>query len=281
LTHPVQRINQLFSAALRSMGKPRCWLPLLAFWALQAAALLGIAFWVAHSQDSLAASLIRSAFGEDAAEYPRFYLLLPEIFRRLYLTLAATVGMVFQGAAILCLLEHHSRGRLARGRIWRRALARWPGMFLINLAALALFLLPRLAARLWILPAVGGGVGRTVVDLVLYAFSFLWECLLLYAVFLYAAFRSSPWGAAAASARFAWRRFSVTLGLVLVPFLLAWPVQALLGLKRAMVFDFRPELVLYTTLLVSLITLMFLFIQLSALIRFHCDEVYRDQTKPY
>jgi hypothetical protein len=66
--------------------------------------------------------------------------------------------------------------------------------------------------------------------------------------------------------------------LVLVPFMLALPLHGLTLLRRAIVLDFRPELMLHVLLLSSFLTLLVLFIELSTLVRYYAEEELR---RPY
>ena len=51
--------------------------------------------------EEILGKLLRSLFGEEVLEYPRFYILLPDMQRRLYLLLAAFLGIYFQAVTML------------------------------------------------------------------------------------------------------------------------------------------------------------------------------------
>lgn len=272
--NPIQKVSLLYYEGFASFRRARCWLPLLLLWGFQGGLLLLAVAAAQHAAGGGLMTWLARGMDPEVAQYPRLYLELPDLQRRLYLVLGATVGVWLQGVCLLQLMERHTRDRVRRERPWRRALARWPGLFVINLLALALTLGPLLLIQR-LLPVLGpGGPARAAVWLG-YGFGLLVETLLLYAAFLYVAFASGVAGAVAASVRYALRHIWVSLTLVLVPFFMAQPLRALLTLRVGMVRLFRPELVLHTLLFVSLATLAILFLQLSTLVRFYVEEELR------
>lgn len=273
--NPIQKVSLLYYEALASLRSPRNWLPIFVFWVIQAFLLWGLTRMVELSGGGVLAEILNRIFGEEVAEYPRFYLQLPDIQRRLYLLLALFIGVFFQGVALLHLLAHHTGGKLRREHPWRRCLRRWPGLFLINLISLTLFLGPLVATRQWLLPALGEAGPGKAVYLGAYAIGFTAEVFLLYAPFLFVAFSSGWWASLRSSIRFAARQLWTTMILVLVPFFLALPIQGLIGMRRQIVFGFRPELMFHLLLAGSFLTLLVLFMQLSSLVRFYTEERLR------
>jgi hypothetical protein len=278
LQNPIQRVSLIYYEALASLRSWRNWLPLLIFWVLQGALLGILVALVARPAGGWLRALLQAQFGPESAEYPRFYLFLPDLHRRLYLVLAASLGVFLQGVSLLHLLTWHTGGKLRRQSPWRRAFARWPGLVLINLALLAGFLVPLAVAERLLLPMLGAAGPERVVLLASYALGFLGAIGLLYAPFLYVAFSSNWWTAIRASFRFARRHAGVSVTLVLVPFLLALPIHGLTLLRRAIVLDFRPELMLHALLFSSFLTLLVLFVELSTLVRYYAEEELR---RPY
>lgn len=273
--NPIQNVSLLYYEAVASLRRPRNWIPLFLFWLIQAILLTALTRFLDLPGAEQVGALLRSLFGEEALEYPRFYVLLPDMQRRLYLVLAAVLGVYLQGVTLLHLLGQHSGGKLRRRRPWRRALKRWPGLFMINLLSLTLFLGPLFVVKQWLLPAIGSaGPGRFVV-LASYGLGFVVEIFLLYAAFLYVAFSSGWWTSVKSSLGFARSRFGTSLILVLIPFFLALPIQAMTSMRRQIVFGFRPELIYYMLLLASFLTLLVLFIQLSTVVRFYSEEKLR------
>lgn len=278
MQNPIQRVSLIYYEALASLRAWRNWFPLLAFWALQGTALWLLTLLVARPGADWLRALLHAQFGPEAAEYPRFYLYLPDLHRRLYLILAASLGVFLQGVSLLHLLNWHTGGKLRRESPWRRALARWPGLVLINLVLLAGFLVPLALVERLALPLLGaGGPGRLLL-VAAYAVGFLVAVALLYAPFLYVAFSSGWWAAIRGSLRFVRRHAGVSLVLVLLPFLAALPVHALTLMRRAIVLGFRPELMLHVLLLASFLTLLLLFIELSTTVRYYAEEELR---RPY
>jgi len=276
--NPIQRVSLIYWEALASLRAWRNWFPLLLFWAVQGLLLWLLTALVARPSGAWLTQLLVAQFGPEAAEYPRLFLELPDLHRRLYLSLAATLGMYCQGVSLLRLLDWHTGGKLRRESPWRRAFARWPGLVLINLALLACFLLPLAAVERLLLPSLGPGGPARVLLLGAYGLGFVGAVFLLYAPFLHVAFSSGWRRAIRESARFARRHLGVTLVLVLVPFLFALPVHALTLLRRVIVFGFRPELMLHILLASSFLTLLVLFIELSTLVRYYAEEELR---RPY
>jgi hypothetical protein len=275
LHNPIQNVSLLYYEAVASLRRIRNWFPLFLFWLIQALLLTALTRFLDLPGSERVATLLRDLFGEEVLEYPRFYILLPDMQRRLYLVLAAILGVYLQGVTILQLLGQHSGGKLQRRHPWRRTLKRWPGLFLINLLGLVLFLGPLFVVKQWLLPAIGSaGPGRLIV-LASYGLGFLVEIFLLYAAFLYVSFSSGWWTSVKSSIGFARRRFWTSLILVLVPFFLALPIQAITSMRRAIVFGFRPELIYYLLLTSSFLTLLVLFIQLSTVVRFYAEEKLR------
>jgi hypothetical protein len=278
LQNPIQRLSLIYYEAVASLRATRNWLPLLIFWALQALLIGVLVALVSRPAGGWLRALMHAQFGPESTDYPRFYLFLPDLHRRLYLILAASVGVFLQGVSLLHLLTWHTRGKLQRLSPWRRAFARWPGLIAINLLLLAGFLVPLAVAEHVVLAAFSDVVPDRLVLLAAYGLGFLGAVALLYAPFLYVAF-SSTWGMAIrASVRFAGQHAGISLILVLVPFLLALPIQGLTLLRRAIVLDFRPELMLHVLLLSSFLTLLVLYIELSTLVRYYAEQELR---RPY
>ncbi len=278
MQNPIHRLSLIYYEALASLRASRNWLPLLIFWALQGLLLAVLVALVSRPGGGWLRALMQAQFGPDAAEYPRFYLFLPDLHRRLYLILAASVGVFLQGVSLLHLLTWHTKGKLQRLSPWRRAFARWPGLIGINVLLLAGFLLPLALAERLVLPAFGDVVPDRLVLLAAYALGLLGGVALLYAPFLYVAFSSTWWTAIRASVRFAGKHAGTSLMLVLVPFLLALPLNGVALLRRAIVLDFRPELMLHVLLVSTFLTVLVLFIELSTLVRYYAEEELR---RPY
>jgi hypothetical protein len=274
LHNPIQKVSLLYYEGFASFRRPRCWLPLLVLWALQAALLMLAVAAAEHAAGGGLMAWLARGLDPELGEYPRFYLELPDLQRRLYLILGATAGVWLQGVCLLQLLERHTRDRVRRERPWWRALARWPGLFVINLVVLALTLGPLLLVQRLLPLLSAGGAARAAMWLS-YGLGLLVETFFLYAAFLYVAFASGVVRAVATSVRYALRHIWVSLTLVLVPFFLVQPLRALLALRVGMVRLFRPELILYSLLFVSLVTLAILFLQLSTLVRFYVEEELR------
>ena len=278
MQNPIQRVSSIYHEALASLRSWRNWLPLLIFWALQGLALWVLVALIARSGGHWLRRLVHAQFGAEATDYPRFFLLLPDLHRRLYLVLAASLGVFLQGVSLLQLLNWHTGGKLQREAPWRRALRRWPGLILINLVLLASFLLPLALVQRVVLPLLGDQAPDRLALLAAYALGFVAAIALLYAPFLYVAFSSGWWAAIRGSFRFARTHAGVSLVLVLVPFLLALPIHALTLLRRTIVMDFRPELMLHLLLFGSFLTLLLLFVELSTLVRYYAEEELR---RPY
>jgi hypothetical protein len=278
LQNPIQRVSLIYFEALASLRAWRNWLPLLIFWALQGLLLWILTSLIARPSGAWLRSLLHAQFGAESTEYPRFYLYLPDIHRRLYLVLAASLGVFLQGVSLLQLMNWHTGGKLRRPAPWRRAFARWPGLVLINLVLLGCFLVPLAVAERLLLPLLGDAVPDRLLLLAAYGLGFLGAIALLYAPFLYVAFSSGWWAAIRGSFRFARAHAGVSLILVVVPFLLALPIHGLTLLRRAIVMDFRPELMLHVLLLSSFLTLLLLFVELSTLVRYYAEEELR---RPY
>lgn len=277
MQNPIQRLSLIYWEALASLRAWRNWFPLMLFWAAQALLLWLLTALVARPGGDGLARLLAAQFGPEVTEYPRLFLELPNLHRRLYLLLAASLGMYLQGVTLLRLLAWHTGGKLRRESPWRRAFARWPGLVLINLVLLACFLLPLAVVEHLLLPRLGGLPARGLL-LAAYGVGFVGAIVLLYAPFLYVAFSSGWRRAIRESVRFAWRHLGVSVVLVLVPFVLALPVHALTLLRRSIVLDFRPELMLHLLVASSLLTLLVLFIELSTLVRYYAEEELR---RPY
>lgn len=273
--NPIQKVSLLYYEALASLGSARNWLPLFIFWVIQALLLTAVTRAPELPGGGAVMDVLRAAFDEEAGEYPRFYLILPDVHRRLYLILAAFLGIYCQGVSLLYLLRHHTGGKLMRARPWRRALRRWPGLFLINLVSMVFFLGPLLVVRQWVLPALGASGGGKAAYLAGYGLGFVAEIFLLYAAFLYVSFSSGWWTSLVASVRFALGRFGVSLILVLIPFFLALPLQGFFAHRQQVAYEFRPELIYHLLLFSSFVTLLVLFVQLSTLVRFYAEEELR------
>ena len=273
--NPIQTLSLLYFSAFGSLRSARGWRPLAAFWLLQALLLL----WLAHFPElpggAWLGGLLAARFDPEVAEYPRLYLWLPEIHRRFYLPLAATLGILLQSVCIIRLTERYGRGRLSLPDPWKRALRRWPGLFLLNAIGLALVLLPLYASRRWLAPLLPEGAATTVLRAGTLAFGLGLDAFLVYAAYMYLVYRNGIWSVIVASFRFARQRYAVSLGLVMIPYLLALPLRALIGMPRSIMETFRPELILYLLLLSSLYTLLLLFLQLATIIRYHIAEVSR------
>ena len=208
-------------------------------------------------------------------EYPRFYLLLPDLHRRMYLVLAASLGILLQGVTLLHLLGWHTRGTISREGIGRRVFRRWPGLFLINLIGLLLFLGPLLAVGKWLLPGLDNLALSRGITLACYILGFTAEIFLAYAAFLFLSFDSGIKASLRASIVFGCRHMGVVTGLVLIPFFLALPLQWVSGARQMIVYNFRPELIFYLLLTTSFLTVLILYIQLSTLVRYYAEEKLR------
>jgi len=277
LQNPIHRVSQIYHEALTSLHTWRNWFPLLIFWAVQGLLLWTLTAIIARPAGAWLRNLLHAEFGAESTEYPRFYLVLPDLHRRLNLVLALSLGALVQGVSLLQLINWHTGGKLQREAPWRRACARWPGLVLINLVLLAGFLVPlSVAERL--LPLFGNTVPDRMILLAACAPGLLGAIALLYAPLLYVGFSSSWWTAIRGSFRFARRHAGVSLILVLVPCLLALPIYGLTLLSRPIVMDFRPELMLHVLNFSSFLALLVLFVELSTLVRYYAEEALR---RPY
>ncbi|MCB9516648.1 MAG: hypothetical protein H6693_10685 [Candidatus Latescibacteria bacterium] len=273
--NPIQQLSLVYYDALASLRRSRNWLPLLVFWCVQGLGLWIVTALVSRPQGASLVAFLQQSFDPEVGEYPRFYLLLPDIHRRLYLVLAATLGAMLQGVCQLQLLSYHTKGKLQREHPWRRALRRWPGLFLFNLLALICFLvpfyvvhhLPERAAEIL-------GHGRKEFVLA-YGGGFAAEVLLLYAPLLYVSFSSGWWTSLRSSVVFALRHFGTSLLLVFIPFVLTLPLRALSLVRRIVVLEFRPELMFYALLATSFLGLLVLFLQFSSAVRYYAETVLR------
>ena len=276
--NPIQKISLLIYEGLASLRYSRSWLPLFTFWLLNALGLILFSQFAALPGAGWMAVWLGSLFGREALEYPRFFLELPDIQRKLYLVLAVTIGLLFIGTSLLYLLRYHTRGQVGHAQPWRRSLQRMPGHFVINLLSLSLFLLPLLALRIWAPPALSVGTGGKLLLLAVLGLGLIAQVFLLYAPLIYLIHPSGIRESVRASLRFGRQHFWVSTGLGVIPFLLAAPLQGVQSARRAIVEMFRPELILWLLLLTSLVTLLILYLQLSMLVRFYSDEALR---QPY
>ncbi|MCP4545703.1 MAG: hypothetical protein GY835_04440 [bacterium] len=276
--NPIQKVSLLYYEGLASFTSWRNWLPLLMFWAIQAICLTFLTHFSDLPGGDWLISSFKGAFGLDALEYPGFYLLLPDLHQRLYMALAGTLGIFMQGVSLLYLMQWHTRGQVTRERIWIRVLRRWPGLFVINLISLALFLGPLIAVKHLLLPVIESASAGRGLFLACYGIGFVAEILLAYAAFLLLAFDSGLKASLVASVKFAAQNIWVMICLIMIPFFLALPLQWVAAARVSIITRFRPELIFYLLLLNSLVMVAILFIQLSTLVRYYAEEKLR---KPF
>ncbi len=281
LHNPIQTLSLLYYSAFRSLRAWRSWRPLLGFWLLQGALLVALSRFTELPGSEAIGRFLASWLDPEVGEYPRLYLWLPDIHRRLYLILAATVGILFQGVCIIRLAERYGRGQLTLPRAWSRAFVRWPGLFLINIMGLALILLPLYASHRWLMPLAPTPEIGSVIRAGTLAVGIGFDAFIVYAAYLYLVYRNGLGQVLLASFSFARQRFPVSFGIVMIPFLLALPIRMLIGTPRAIMETFRPEIVLYLLLLSSFVTMLLLFLQLATIIRFHISEVNRNAYGDY
>jgi hypothetical protein len=275
LHNPIQIISLLYYEALACFKHPRTWFPLFLFWSVQAVLLTAVANFLFLPGGDFFAEWLRKWFGDSVVEYPRFYLWLPVLQRRLYLVLAGLLGVYLQGVVLLNLLSHHSRHRVGHDHPWRRSFRRWPGLFLINMFRMLMFFIPLYCVKLFLLPVMGPGSAARGVLLSVYGLGFLVETFMAYAALCYIYYDRNPVRAIKLSIIFVKDHFGVVLGLVLIPFFLALPLQGLIAMRYEIINNFKPELVFHLLQLTSFLTVVILFIQLSSMVRYYAQEELR------
>ncbi len=243
---------------------PSVFVPFAAFGALQCALLVLLAFFTASPIASFMVPVVQALGGADSLHYPLHFVRLPEVYQRIYLPLAATVGFAAWSAGVWLMVDHHVVGRSRPRPSFRAALPHVLGVGVVfvgtsvavgyGLGALAAMLPTGLPAR----AAVVGSVAVTA-------------CVQTFLVYTPIVLRLRGGGAlpaVRASIGYAAQNFAPTLLVVVTVLAVHAPLDALLSRADGIASRFQPELVFYALLgsaLLEVLTAYLLFAATTAL----------------
>jgi len=243
---------------------PSVLVPFAAFGALQCALLVLLAFFTASPIASFMVPVVHALGGADSLHYPLHFVRLPEVYQRIYLPLAATVGFAAWSAGVWVMVDHHVVGRSRPRPSFRSALPHVVGVGVVfvgtsvvvgyGLGAVAAMLPPGHAAQ----AAVAASVAVTA-------------CVQTFLVYTPVVLRLRGGGAlpaVRASVRYAAQNFAPTLMVVVTVLEAHAPVDVLLARSAGIASRFQPELVFYTLLgsaLLEVFTAYLLFASTTAL----------------
>jgi hypothetical protein len=146
----LEQIALGWQCLLHALGlalRPALWGPWLVLGLAQAMVLAALGGFAHPALSWLMAPLVVRLAGEEALHYPSFFRVLPAVFARADVAVAALAGAVIAGASIALFADAFA-GRVPRASAaWRRALSRAPALVLVNLPVTAIALaLPAIVA---------------------------------------------------------------------------------------------------------------------------------------
>jgi len=242
-------------------------LPFVVFAALQCLVLLALASFPLRPFSAFMVPVVQWLGGPHAVHYPSHYLLLPEMYHRVYLPLTATVGFALFGWAVFMMADHFARegARVPSAPSLARSL---PAMVVVGVVYVtAATAVPALFT--WLSGRVGNDKLAGLFTLAGALGSVAIQALLVYALLFIRTAGSGPLGALRRSAACGRSRFAVTVLILLTVVLAHLPIDSLLGQPDKVVLKFKPELVLYLLaagVVVELITSYVLFAATTSLV---------------
>lgn len=218
--------------------RPALWGPWLVL-GLAQALVVGALWGFAHPALSwlMAPVLLRLA-GDEALHYPSLFRVLPAVFARADVAIAALLGAVMAGVSIALFAEVFAGRPPAAGAAWRRGLARAPALVIVNLPVSAIaFALPMVVGL-----AGTGMLARLAAPFAIVAVGVVQAWFLYASAFVVLEGRGA-WSALAAlpraAARAGWAALLLSAATLLPPFV----VQQLVARSDTIVSRGVPELV--------------------------------------
>jgi hypothetical protein len=250
-------------------------LPFVVFAAVQCLVLLALASFPFRPFSAFMVPVVEWLGGPNALHYPSHYLLLPEMYHRVYLPLVATVGFALFGWAVFMMGDRFARegARVPTAPPLARSL---PAMVVVGVVYVAAATaVPALFT--WLGGLVSSDPIARLVNLAGALGSVAVQALMVYALLFIRTAGSGPVDALRRSAACARPRFAVTALLLLTVVLAHLPIDSLLAQPDKVVLKFKPELVLYLLaagVVVELITSYILFAATTSLVLSRREDAF-------
>jgi hypothetical protein len=263
-TSAIESYLDALNNARLAFRSPSVALPFLAFGLLQCCLLSLLAFFTWPPAAWAMIPVVRALGGEPALHYPTHFVLLPSMYRMVYLPLVATVGFAAWSFGIWSMVAHHEVGMRVPARSFRAAL---PAILVVGVVYVAVTV--ALGQGLGALAATTlEGIPARLATLVAIAAIAASQAFLLYAPIVLRLQGGGPLRALRNSARYARRYFGATAMLVATVLLAHVPLDALIGKSDAIAARFHPEVVLQlliASVLLEVVTAFVLFAGIVAL----------------
>lgn len=247
-----------------AMRSPSVFAPFAAFAAIQWGVLFLLGWFMMPPVAPFMVPVVARLGGEEALHYPMHLVLMPGMFRAIYLPLVATLGFALWSAAVWMMVGHHVVGRTRDGAPFARSL---PQLLVLGVCFVG------------VSTGIGEGVARAaagietpmvqrgVIILGMLATA-LAQALMVYAPVALRLHGGGAWTALRDSAAFARRNYVATLLVVGTVLLLHVPLDFILAQAHRVAFRFRPETVFHLLVVsaaVEMFTAYLLFAATTAL----------------
>jgi hypothetical protein len=225
--------------ARHALRSPSILIPFLAFGLLQVVIVVLLAFFAVPPFSTLMFPVVRALGGDAALHYPTHFVLLPSLYQRIYLPLAATLGFLLWSYGAWLMVGHHEAAERIPGRSFRAA---WPGIILIGMVFVVVTVVLGRGFG-WLTSHAPRAVPGRVFTLAGIALIASVQALMLYAPIVLRIRGGGAVSALRASARYARHNFAATAMLVTTVLVVHTPLDALIANADSIATQFRPEAV--------------------------------------
>lgn len=244
------------------LRSPTVLLPFVAFGLLQAIIVALLASLPNPALAPVLVPVVRALGGEPALHYPEHFVLLPVMFRRVYLPLVATVGFALWTLAVWWMVDRHEVGRRGPAPRFRAHLL---DAVLIGIVFTAVSAGPgRLVALLVrLVPAGPASHMATLAGTAVIACA---QALLVFAPVVLRIRGVRAPEAIRVGIHYARRVFGPTVLVVLTVLLLNSPVDYLIASAPRIALHFRPETILYLQMLSILLEIVTAYVLFASVV---------------
>jgi hypothetical protein len=245
-------VNRILSDFLDALGStrvalrsPTVLLPFVVFGVIQMIVVWALASFPNRALAPVLVPLMHTLGGEEALHYPQHFILLPDIFHRVYIPLVAVVGFSLWTLAVWWIVDRHEVGRRLPAPPFVRRL---PDAILVGVVFTAVSVALGRAVAMGVSRMPPGIVATvaTIGGMLVIACA---QALLVFAPVVLRIRGVHALEAIRVGVRYAARVFGSTLLIVFIVLLVHAPLDYLIGDARNVAMHFRPETVFYLQLL--------------------------------
>ena len=277
----IQAINTyvwVWLETLKSLKRPAVLVPFLIFALVEVGLVASAAHFDAPAFGVFWIPLMERYPGPASLHYPNFFVSLPQLVSRLDLVLSAVLGCVTAGWGSLVLKETFLGQAQASGQSLKAAWNRYGALLLVAVVVAALtYLVSRV--NLLVPPGMVAGYAKRLLALRLlyYALTLAVQAGAAY-IPLAILFNGRGLGTAFREGfDFFWQHRSMSLTLVLLPFLLTLPISMLLENPARVALRFKPELLLTLSYANLAVAGLASFLMAGATVRFFLYRTRQDR----